>query len=143
MARSMGRNIPDRMEEALRKVEGAFSIVAMTPTKLMGVRDPLGVRPLVLGKLGDGWALSSETCALDIIGPRFVRDLDAAKLGLMGAKRFVDHHAHDALRQRFRAVTLLLVAFTLASLLLLLLLLLLVAFHLHIAVVLPDVRTGH
>ena len=56
MARSMGQNIPDRMEEALRKVEGAFSIVAMTRTKLIGCRDPLGVRPLVLGKIGDGWA---------------------------------------------------------------------------------------
>jgi amidophosphoribosyltransferase len=50
MARSMGRTIPDRMEEALRKVEGAFSIVAMTKTKLIGCRDPLGVRPLVLGR---------------------------------------------------------------------------------------------
>ena len=68
MARSMGRNIPDRMEEALRKVEGAFSVVAMTRTKLIGCRDPLGVRPLVLGRVGDGWALASETCALDIIG---------------------------------------------------------------------------
>ncbi|MBI1418459.1 MAG: amidophosphoribosyltransferase [Limimaricola sp.] len=75
MARSMGRTIPDRMEEALRKVEGAFSIVAMTRSKLIGVRDPLGVRPLVLGKLGDGWALASETCALDIIGADFVREI--------------------------------------------------------------------
>ena len=58
MARSLQRNIPDRMKDALRRVEGAFSIVAMTRTKLIGVRDPLGVRPLVLGKIGDGWALS-------------------------------------------------------------------------------------
>ena len=63
MARSLQRNIPERMEDALRRVEGAFSIVAMTRTKLIGVRDPLGVRPLVLGKLdGNGWVLSSETC---------------------------------------------------------------------------------
>ena len=60
MARSLQRNIPERMEDALRRVEGAFSIVAMTRTKLIGVRDPLGVRPLVLGKLGDGYALSSS-----------------------------------------------------------------------------------
>jgi amidophosphoribosyltransferase len=75
MARSMGRTIPDRMEEALRKVEGAFSIIAMTRTKLIGCRDPLGVRPLVLGQLGDGWVLASETCALDIIGAEFIRDI--------------------------------------------------------------------
>jgi len=80
MARSMGKTIPDRMEEALRRVEGAFSIVAMTRTKLIGVRDPLGVRPLVLGQLGDGWVLSSETCALDIIGARFVREIEPGEM---------------------------------------------------------------
>ncbi|UWQ15835.1 amidophosphoribosyltransferase [Aliiroseovarius sp. M344] len=75
MARSLQRSIPERMEDALRRVEGAFSVVAMTRTKLIGVRDPHGVRPLVLGRLGDGWALSSETCALDIIGAEFIREI--------------------------------------------------------------------
>ena len=51
MARSLQRNIPERMEDALRRVEGAFSVVAMTRTKLIGVRDPLGVRPLLLARL--------------------------------------------------------------------------------------------
>ena len=64
----------------LRRVEGAFSVVAMTRTKLIGVRDPLGVRPLVLGKIGDGWALSSETCALDIIGAEFVREIKPGEM---------------------------------------------------------------
>jgi amidophosphoribosyltransferase len=69
MARSIQKNLSERIKDALRRVEGAFSVVAMTRTKLIGVRDPLGVRPLVLGRIGDhGWALSSETCALDIIG---------------------------------------------------------------------------
>ena len=84
MARSMGRSIPDRMEEALRKVEGAFSVVAMTRTKLMGCRDALGVRPLVLGRLapeqGGGWALASETCALDIIGAEFIREIEPGEM---------------------------------------------------------------
>jgi amidophosphoribosyltransferase len=75
MARSLQRNIAERMEDALRRVEGAFSVVAMTRTKLIGVRDPLGVRPLVLGRIGDGWVLSSETCALDIIGAEFIREI--------------------------------------------------------------------
>ncbi|MCK0143370.1 amidophosphoribosyltransferase [Aliiroseovarius sp. F20344] len=80
MARSLQRNIPERMEDALRRVEGAFSVVAMTRTKLMGVRDPHGVRPLVLGKLGEGWVLSSETCALDIIGAEFIREIEPGEM---------------------------------------------------------------
>jgi len=80
MARSLQRNIPERMKDALRRVEGAFSIVAMTRTKLIGVRDALGVRPLVLGKVGDGYALSSETCALDIIGAEFVREIEPGEM---------------------------------------------------------------
>jgi len=75
MAKSIQRNIPDKIKDALNRVEGAFSIVAMTRSKLIGVRDPLGVRPLVLGKVGDGYALSSETCALDIIGAEFIREI--------------------------------------------------------------------
>ncbi|EYD71329.1 amidophosphoribosyltransferase [Limimaricola hongkongensis] len=85
MARSMGRSIPDRMEEALRKCEGAFSIVAMTRTKLIGCRDALGVRPLVLGRLGDGWVLSSETCALDIVGAEFVREIEPGEMVVITA----------------------------------------------------------
>ena len=92
MARSMGRNIPDRMEEALRKVEGAFSVVAMTSSKLVGCRDPLGVRPLVLGKIGDGWALASETCALDIIGAEFVREIEPGEMVVISAGKGVQSH---------------------------------------------------
>ena len=92
MARSMGRSIPDRMEEALRKVEGAFSVVAMTRTKLIGVRDPLGVRPLVLGRIGDGWALASETCALDIIGADYVREIEPGEMVVISEKKGVESH---------------------------------------------------
>ncbi len=92
MARSLQRNIPERMEDALRRVEGAFSIVAMTRTKLIGVRDPLGVRPLVLGKIGDGWALSSETCALDIIGADFVREIKPGEMVVISEKHGVQSH---------------------------------------------------
>ncbi len=80
MARSIQSNIPERMKDALRRVEGAFSIVAMTSTKLIGVRDALGVRPLMLGKVGGGWVLSSETCALDIIGAEFVREIEPGEM---------------------------------------------------------------
>ena len=80
MARSFQKNIPERLKDALRRVEGAFSIVAMTRTKLIGVRDALGVRPLMLGKVGDGWVLASETCALDIIGAEFVREIEPGEM---------------------------------------------------------------
>lgn len=92
MARSMGRTIPDRMEEALRKVEGAFSVVAMTRTKLIGVRDPKGVRPLVLGKVGDGYALASETCALDIIGADFIRAIEPGEMVVISAAKGIESH---------------------------------------------------
>ncbi len=91
MARSLQRNIPERMEDALRRVEGAFSVVAMTRTKLIGVRDPLGVRPLVLGKIGDGWCLSSETCALDIIGANYVREVKPGEMVVI-TERGVESH---------------------------------------------------
>jgi len=81
MARSIQRNIPERMKDALRRVEGAFSIIAMTRTKLIGVRDLLGVRPLVLGRIGDeGYVLASETCALDIIGAEFLREIEPGEM---------------------------------------------------------------
>ncbi len=80
MARSIQKMIPERMKDALRRVEGAFSIVAMTRTKLIGVRDALGVRPLMLGRVGEGFVLSSETCALDIIGAEFLREIEPGEM---------------------------------------------------------------
>jgi amidophosphoribosyltransferase len=85
MARSIQSNIPERMKDALRRVEGAFSIVAMTSSKLIGVRDPLGVRPLMLGRIGEGWVLSSETCALDIIGAAFIREVEPGEMVVINA----------------------------------------------------------
>ncbi|HWK44350.1 MAG TPA: amidophosphoribosyltransferase [Stellaceae bacterium] len=80
IATSLRRSVEERMVDALRQVEGAYSLVAMSEHGIIGVRDPLGVRPLVLGKLGDAWILASETCALDIIGADFVRDIEPGEL---------------------------------------------------------------
>ena len=103
MARSLQRNIPERMKDALRRVEGAFSIVAMTRTKLIGVRDPLGVRPLVLGKVGeDGWVLSSETCALDIIGADFIREIEPGEMVVISKERGLQSfHPFEKAKSRF------------------------------------------
>ncbi len=101
MARSLQRNIPERMEDALRRVEGAFSIVAMTRTKLIGVRDPLGVRPLVLGQLGEGWVLSSETCALDIIGAQYIREIEPGEMVVINAAGVESHFPFRRVAPRF------------------------------------------
>jgi amidophosphoribosyltransferase len=101
MARSLQRNIPERMEDALRRVEGAFSIVAMTRTKLIGVRDPLGVRPLVMGKIADGWVLSSETCALDIIGAEYVREIEPGEMVVISGTQVESHFPFRRQKPRF------------------------------------------
>lgn len=98
MARSMGRTIPDRMKEALRQVEGAFSIVAMTRSKLIGVRDPLGIRPLVLGKLGEAMILASETCALDIIGAEFVREIEPGEMVVISEDKMISYRPFEPVR---------------------------------------------
>jgi amidophosphoribosyltransferase len=75
VARSQRNRFIDRFIDALRAIEGAYSLVALTNKKLIGARDPLGIRPLVLGELDGCPILASETCALDIIGARYVRDV--------------------------------------------------------------------
>jgi amidophosphoribosyltransferase len=75
VARSRKHAIVDRFIEALRQIEGAYAFVALSNKKLIGARDPLGIRPLVLGQLDGHYILASETCALDIIGATFVRDV--------------------------------------------------------------------
>ncbi len=86
MARSIQNRLPERLTDALRAVEGAFSIIAMTRTKMIGLRDPSGVRPLVLGRFGKAYVLSSETCALDIIGAEYVRDIDPGEMVVISDK---------------------------------------------------------
>ena len=75
VARSRRQRLMERFIEAIRQIEGAYSLVAMSNKKLIGARDPLGIRPLVIGQLNGHYILASETCALDIIGAHFVRDV--------------------------------------------------------------------
>ena len=76
VARSRQRQLVDRFIDAIKALEGAYSLVCLTAKKMIGARDPLGIRPLVLGKLNGAYILSSETCALDIIGAEFVREVE-------------------------------------------------------------------
>ena len=102
MARSLQKTVPERMKDALRRVEGAFSVVAMTRTKLIGVRDPLGVRPLVLGRIREeGWALASETCALDIIGADFIREVEPGEMVVIENNHVTSHRPFEQKKSRF------------------------------------------
>ncbi len=85
VALSRAATIEERIIEALNQVEGAYSLVILSPNSLIGVRDPHGVRPLVLGKLGDGYIVTSETCALDIIGADYVRDVAPGEMVIIDA----------------------------------------------------------
>src|SRR5208283_2255661 len=80
VARSRRPQMIDRFIEALRQIEGAYALVALTNLKLIGARDPLGIRPLVIGELEGRYILASETCALDILGARFVRDVENGEI---------------------------------------------------------------
>jgi amidophosphoribosyltransferase len=80
VAMSSQNALLDRLVEAVSQLEGAFSLVGLSGKKMIGCRDPLGVRPLVLGDLDGAYILASETCALDIIGARYVRDIEPGEL---------------------------------------------------------------
>lgn len=84
IAISLYSTVADRLIDALKQVIGAYSLVALSNDALMGVRDPMGVRPLILGRIGNegtgGWVLASETCALDIVGAEFVRDVEPGEV---------------------------------------------------------------
>jgi amidophosphoribosyltransferase len=80
MARSQRRRIIERFIEAVRQIQGAYSLVCLTNDMLIGARDPIGIRPLVLGRLGSAYVLASETCALDIVGAEFIREIENGEI---------------------------------------------------------------
>ena len=80
IAKSKRPNTIDKIVEAIFQIQGGYALVMLTQTSLVGVRDPYGIRPLVIGKLKDSYVLSSETCALDIIGAKFVREVDNGEI---------------------------------------------------------------
>jgi amidophosphoribosyltransferase len=100
-ASTSGPTWPDRLRTILPLLQGAFSLVLATPTQLIGLRDPLGVRPLVLGRLGGGWVIASETCALDTVGAEPVRDLDPGEMVVIDANGV---HAEQAVPSLERAL---------------------------------------
>jgi amidophosphoribosyltransferase len=100
-ARSTFTPIVEKLVDALKQVEGAYSLVALTSKKLIGVRDPWGVRPLVLGNLEGAPILASETCALDIIGAEFVRDIEPGEVVVITKDGIESYHPFQAHLSRF------------------------------------------
>ena len=80
IAKSKRDKIVDKLIDTLFQIKGGYSLVIMTNKKLIGVRDPFGIRPLVIGKLKGSFILASETCALDIVGASFVREVDNGEI---------------------------------------------------------------
>jgi amidophosphoribosyltransferase len=77
---SPGQNWQQKIEYAMHRLQGAYSLVILTEDKLIGVRDPFGVRPLCLGTIDGGWTIASESCALDHIGAQFIREIEPGEI---------------------------------------------------------------
>jgi len=84
-ARSKAANIDDAVVESVAQVQGAFSLVILTRDRMIAVRDPHGFRPLALGRLGDAIVVCSETCAMDLIGATYVRDVEPGEVLVVSA----------------------------------------------------------
>ncbi|KQS04766.1 amidophosphoribosyltransferase [Sphingomonas sp. Leaf357] len=91
VATSNYRTVVDKFIDALKQVEGAYSLIVMTPEGMIACRDPLGIRPLVMGKLGDAVIFASETVALDVCGAEFVRSIDPGELVIVKGDQILSH----------------------------------------------------
>ncbi|MDA9167485.1 amidophosphoribosyltransferase [Candidatus Pelagibacter sp.] len=83
IAKSKRNNTVDKVIDAIFQIQGGYALVMLTQSTLIGVRDPYGIRPLIIGKIKDSYVLASETCALDIIGAKYVRDVENGEIVLI------------------------------------------------------------
>jgi amidophosphoribosyltransferase len=97
---SPGKNWEEKLRHAMARLQGAYSLTIMTQDKLIGVRDPMGVRPLCLGTIDGDWVIASESCALDHIGAQFLRDIEPGEIVIIdqgGMKSFKKESSRKAL----------------------------------------------
>jgi amidophosphoribosyltransferase len=102
MARAREPDIVGKLASALRRVQGAYSLVLLThDDRMIGVRDPHGFRPLVIGRLKDAFVLSSETCAFDLIEAEFIREVEPGEIVVVGETGMTSHRLPDAAQRSF------------------------------------------
>ena len=101
IARSKRNKVEERIKEALLQIEGAYALIALVDNMMIGIRDPLGVRPLILGKLNNSYILTSETCALDIIGAEYIRDIEPGEMVLITENSVKSLRISEPLKSRF------------------------------------------
>ncbi len=101
IATSDEKRLVAKLTDAVKQLEGAFSLVALSEKKLIGCRDALGVRPLVLGDVDGSYVLASETCALDIIGARFVRDVKPGEMVVINDQGIESYFPFEKTEPRF------------------------------------------
>ena len=101
IAMSEEQRLVAKLTDSVKQIEGAFSLVALSGKKMIGCRDALGVRPLVLGDVDGSYVLASETCALDIIGARFVRDIEPGEMVMINEQGIESHFPFEKQKPRF------------------------------------------
>ena len=101
VARSHQNEPVERIKEALMQIEGAYALVCLIDDKMIGMRDALGIRPLVLGKLNNAYVLASETCAFDIIGADYVRDIEPGEMVIIDRNGVHSNKLSKAKQSRF------------------------------------------
>jgi amidophosphoribosyltransferase len=97
---STERNLVDKIRYTMRRLQGAYSLVVLTKDKLIGVRDPMGVRPLCLGTIDGGWVIASESCAFGHIGAQFIREIEPGEIVVInknGVRSFTENGPRKAL----------------------------------------------
>ena len=100
IAQSKREKIIDKITETLFKIQGGYALVILTNKKLIGIRDPLGIRPLVIGKLGDSYIFASETCALDIVDAKFVREVENGEMVVIENNELKSFKSFNKIKQR-------------------------------------------
>ncbi len=95
-----GHNLLERMQNALPKLEGSFAFVLLTPKKLIGVRDRQGIRPLVFGKRNGAYLFASETCALDVVGAEYVREVNPGEIFIIDSDGLTSRRFDDDTQPR-------------------------------------------
>ncbi len=100
IAKSKREKFLDKLIDTLFQIQGGYSLILMTNKKLVGVRDPLGIRPLIIGKLKDSYIFASETCALDIVGAKFVREVENGEIVYIENKKLESVKPFPKLKSR-------------------------------------------